>query len=413
MSNRIYTRETYAPHLEDIFEAMEQLKILERELNDLFPERQFLIRQMILAVLTKTNVLIYGIYGTAKSMLIRQFIRALGASKDEIFTIEMTKYTTESDLMGAINVPLMRETGEQRRNPEGTIRRTRFADIGEFFDAPHLSRSLMGALNERYYYRGLDSERIPLHTAFASTNVEPEILIKSFPNSDAVIDRFPYQCKVRWLETQESRRQMLLNFLHGTTPETKVDYEKMLMATQLVLAPTDQITEDLIDPVLEIVQLVKTKWETMKWRQFSDRALTWWLVTMEASALWNGRYDVTASDLHMLRYVICDGGNSEQVNFFDHDIVPIIERAEETQQVTNIDQMVLITIDSIRNYWPAAPTNKTSASDLVKMRRQFGSHLQTANGIHPELPATEAKVQKLRDDIQARIELIDGLIARG
>lgn len=404
------TEQDFEQDFEAIFEAMNQLAQLETELNGLFPERDFLMRQMVLAVLTKMNVLIYGTFGTGKSALIKQFMRGLEAEKNELFSIELTRFTTESDVFGAVDVPLMREEGVQRRNPAGTIREARFADIGEIFDAAQLLRSLLGVLNERYYSRGVDSGPVPLHTAIASTNIDPQDLLKRHPESGAVVDRFLFQCRVHWLHEDESLHRMFQNFLGGLTPETVVDHDSLMLAANLVASPTDQINPDLLPAYVQVVTAVREKWSAKGWRKFSDRAVCLWLYVLEANAILNKRYNVTPADFHALKYVVCDGGDAEQLVAFDEVAGPIITKAADEYTAMSIDEAIKLAIEAIRSDWPDAADSTTDPIDLVIMRRLFEGHRQKVETMKPELPATQAHVLKLRSDVDERIRLIDTLI---
>lgn len=405
--NRTYSEADFAGDFDDIFEAVDQLQQLEVELNQLFPGRAFLIHQMALAVLMRMNVLIYGIYGTGKSALIKQFFQGLGADNKELFAIELTRFTTESDIFGATDVPAMRDHGIQRRNPAGSIREAVYADIGEIFDAMHLLRGMHGILNERYYSRGVDHGPVPLHTAVASTNIAPTDLLKKYPEGDAVLDRFLFQCRVGWLQDENDLLVMFGNFREGLTPETEVDHDKLLTAARLVISPTDQIDPKLIPTFVKIVVALR-QIETI--RKFSDRALCLWLNVLEANAILNKRYMVQLSDFLALKYVVTDGYNERLEEEFDRVVVPIVEKAIEELQAMNIDDALVMAMASIEDNWPAAPDATTSPSDLVDMRRQFEAYRQTVSTMKPELPVTQVKIDRLAAEIDEQINQLDALI---
>ena len=396
--NPLYTKANF--DMDAIIDTAKELREFEKEFRALFPEREHLIHKMILAILCKHHVLIYGKYGTAKSMLIKQFVEGIGADKDKLFTIELTRYTTESDVFGPIDVPKLREEGVQVRNPVGTMRAAHFVDVGEIFDAQGLLRSMLGTLNERFYSRGADSGAVPLHTAFASTNVDPKELIRRYPDSDAIIDRFLFHSKVNWLSDDASFRKMFSNILGGKTSVAPVDHDSLLEAARLVSSPTDQIKPELIDTYIEIVKTIR---EIDEWKRFSDRAFAQWLVVLEANAVLNGRYDVGLEDFYALKYVVCNGADHEQVELFDDKIAPIIAQAIENKQAMSIDDAVLLAIDAIENDWPATPDANSTASDLQATYRKLKSHLEKAETMHPQLPETEQKIAALKTRISDEI----------
>lgn len=410
MSSRLHTEPDFAAELPTIFAAMSQLRELEAQLNDLFPQRDFLIRQMILAVLTRMNVLNYGTYGTGKSFLIKQFMEGIGAKEGEVFSIELTRYTAESDLFGPIDVPAMREEGVQRRNPDNTIREARFADLGELLDAQHLLRSLLGILNERYYSRGADSGPVPLHTAFASTNVDPVDLLKKYPNGDAVIDRFVFQSTVGWLTDHDDLLTIMRNFRSGITVNPRVDHEALLAAAGLVSKPTDQIDPTLLDTVVEIALTARR--EVEDFRAFSDRAFCLWLPVLEANAILNGRYKVVPADLWALKYVICNG-LPEQERAFDVVIRPIIEEAVARHGAMSVDDAILMAIQAIKTSYPSGWNSLSSANDLVAYRRRLEGHLSEVRKMRPELESTEREVRSLNDRLAASVAEVEDLIVGG
>lgn len=391
-----------------------QLLALETELNDLFPERDFLLRQMTLAVLVRAHVLTHGTHGTGKSMLIRAFSESLGVGKHGLFAIELTRHTTENDVFGAINVPLLREQGIHMRNPEGTLRTAVFANIGEFFDAPMLVRALLSVLNEREYTRGLDTGKVPLHTAFASTNIAPQELVKRLPENQAVVDRFLFQCEVASLKTDEGLRSMLLNFNANMKPSITIAYSLLEQATQIIEARAAQLTDGFFEPFLAIVMAVREQWASKGWRHFSDRAICQWMIVPAANAFLHGRGQMSATDLTALKYVICNGSD-QQTQAFDKIANPIIEKAieEEGEATMSVDYACILVMQRIRMDWPDAPEKGAGDGTLATMLRLFTNYQTEANKLKPELAQTRKDTRQLRVDIQERLDLINALLIAG
>lgn len=409
-SSPIYSERNY--NMDQIRATAEELKVLETELNGLFPERDFLIRQMILAVLSRMHVLMHGTYGTGKSLLIKQFIQGIGANKDEIFSITMSRHTTEADLFGPVHVPTLREEGIQRRNAEGTIRQARFAKIDEFFDSPHQLRSLLEVLNERRYSRGADSGDVPLHSAFAATNISPDELTRRFPENDAIIDRFLFQAKVEWLQEEGSLRTMLQGYVRGLSPVSIVSHDGLEAAAKLVQDPTDQIKSDFIDHFLEVAMLIRQEWKTEGWRQFSDRAMCLWLEILEANAVRCGRYDVTLEDLYSLKYVATDGSEA-QIKAFETLVHPKVDEMIDKQRSMTKDQALRLAMDAVRGSLPTTINWAASDSELVAARRQLAVAQGKAGTMVSEQPQMQREINQLQQDIQQWINNVETLISEG
>jgi MoxR-like ATPase len=167
----------------------EQLRSLREELNELFPEREDIINQVLFALLTREHLLITGIYGTGKSQLVQTVFEAFTGSRT--FSAALTKFTTESTIFGVPNVRELREEGRVRYTRSEGIFDAHFAELDELLDAqPALLRVLLGILNERIFKRGGQVEQVNLRTAIASTNGDPVVAVKQSPELGAVMDRF-------------------------------------------------------------------------------------------------------------------------------------------------------------------------------------------------------------------------------
>jgi hypothetical protein len=111
---------------------------------------------------------VFGTYGTGKSLLIGRFFKAFQGG--EFFSVELSKYMTENNLVGMPNPKLMREEGKIEHNLEGTIVKADLAELDEVFDANACTlRTMLGILNERRFHRGPQHVDAPLHMAVAST----------------------------------------------------------------------------------------------------------------------------------------------------------------------------------------------------------------------------------------------------
>src|SRR3989338_1807665 len=236
------------------------------ELNDLFPERENLITQLIYALLTKEHVLIFGKFGTGKSKLMEYFFGSFTGAN--MFSIEMTKFMTESNIVGIPNPKIMREEGRIWHERAGTMLDAHFAELDEIFDATDylLRGTLLGILNERRFNRGVQLEKANLHMAVASTNADPQGEIKRSPALGAVVDRFLFQTRVFYLEKDSSRRRMYAKYLSGDQPSVQIPYEDIAeFADSVALVPiTDPILLELHN---RIIQDFRKKKEV----EFSDR----------------------------------------------------------------------------------------------------------------------------------------------
>lgn len=390
-----------------IFQTVATLKELLEQLTELYPKRKFLITQLGLTLMVKANHLTYGIYGSGKSELLNDLLTNLGVPKKNVFRIDMTRQTTESDVIGPIDIPRYREEGLQTRNPIGTIRRADYAELGEIFDAPMLLRTLLSILNERQYRRGAESEDVPLHAAFASTNVTPDALIKMYPDADAVVDRFLFESVVQWLDSKDDIRRMFNKFRKALSPSVSLKKEDMDQVSALITSATDQLDDHIVEIFIDIVMDIRRVWSAHKkdgWRQFSDRAFTQWLMVLEAVAIYNGHYKVEISDLLDLKYVACNG-SKEQLDAFEASARPIVEAALKDHTPMDIDEVIMVAVGKLQEELNATPKQPADDQLVVQNRHLKEMRVQVA-GMKAQRPENQAVVVSLLQQLDQRIDLI-------
>src|SRR5579864_7177643 len=122
--------------LEELQEEAEDLrKRLNRfrtSLGRFFVEKQELIDLMLIAAVAQEPLLLVGPPGTAKSDLVLKFKDALGVSEDEYFEYMLTRFTEPSEIIGPIDINLLRE-GRYVRLTKGKLPTCQIAFLDEIF----------------------------------------------------------------------------------------------------------------------------------------------------------------------------------------------------------------------------------------------------------------------------------------
>jgi MoxR-like ATPase len=90
------------------------IRQLQTELNELFPERESLITQLVYALLTREHVLVFGKFGTGKSRLVEDSSAFTGAN---LYSVELTKFMTESSIVGIEPEDTARRRQDLARTP--------------------------------------------------------------------------------------------------------------------------------------------------------------------------------------------------------------------------------------------------------------------------------------------------------
>src|SRR5881397_4002398 len=99
-------------------EAEELRKRLNRfraSLGRFFVEKQELIDLMLIAAIAQEPLLLVGPPGTAKTDLVLKFKDALGLADKDYFEYMLTRFTEPSEIIGPIDINLLREGRYVRR----------------------------------------------------------------------------------------------------------------------------------------------------------------------------------------------------------------------------------------------------------------------------------------------------------
>ncbi len=372
------------------------VRALQEELNDLFPERESLITLLGYGLLTREHLLVYGKFGTGKSRLVELFFGAFTDS--ELFSLELTKFMTESNVVGIPNPKLLREEGRLWHEREGTMLDADFVELDEFFDANDLLlRVLLGILNERRFKRGRQFERANLHMALASTNGLPEAEVKRSPQLGAVVDRFLFQTQVEYLTRDDSRRRMYTKYLGNARPTVTIPFASM---TALAQAVRDI---PINDPVLVELhnQIVQGMQKELK-RTFSDRRACQALKLAQANALLFGRSEVLPDDFMAIQWALTYGHDTKNHDVFKSVAVPLIDKAISERKPDIVRTQMKLLDEFERRIPPAidkARKAPPSPDELVALRRVF-SALDTELR---ELKAGHASIEDRRISLMQRI----------
>src|SRR3989442_15856592 len=101
-------------------------------LGRFFVAKQELIDLMVVAAVAQEPLLLVGPPGTAKSDLILKFKDALGIAEEDYFEYMLTRFTEPSEVIGPIDISLLRE-GRYVRREQGKLPTARLAFLDEIF----------------------------------------------------------------------------------------------------------------------------------------------------------------------------------------------------------------------------------------------------------------------------------------
>lgn len=367
----------------------EKLRTLVDELSMIFPERRHLIYQILYALLTKEHVLVFGPYGTGKSDLLHTLFKVFTNAR--IFSIALSKFMTEGNIIGLPDPKLMREKGEFHYRRDGGILDADFVELDELLDANWpLLRVLLGILNERQFKRGRQIEDAKLHTAVACTNADTEEAIRKQQELGAVIDRFLFHCKVSYLKSEESRRRMYQKFLSGEVPSVQIDLKELQCISDIIV-DANQITDPYFIEVYD--KIIEEYCKKSNSQIVSDRRKCKLLQLIEANALLYGRYEVVFEDIWAARWGLCMGNDTGQHDLFKSIAQPIIEEAVKKSR-QNIDGLQKKLLAELKAKIPEIP-KQAGSDELVELSRLLKRLKKEVEDVKPQLASTEDEKRQI------------------
>src|SRR5438552_4078720 len=161
-------------------------------LGRFFVAKQELIDLMVVAAVAQEPLLLVGPPGTAKSDLVLKFKDALGIAEEDYFEYMLTRFTEPSEIIGPIDINLLRE-GRYVRREQGKLPTARLAFLDEIFKSNSaILNILLTIINERKFYQDGMPQPVRLAVLFAATNEVPEQTELA-----ALKDRFPLKVESR------------------------------------------------------------------------------------------------------------------------------------------------------------------------------------------------------------------------
>jgi MoxR-like ATPase len=181
------------PELQDRADALrDRINRFRTSLGRYFVAKQEVIDLMTVAAVAQEPLLIVGPPGTAKSDLVLKFKDALGLAEGDYFEYMLTRFTEPSEIIGPIDINLLRE-GRYVRREQGKLPTARLAFLDEIFKSNSaILNILLTIINERKFYQDGVPQPVNLRVLFAATNEVPEQAELA-----ALKDRFPLKVESR------------------------------------------------------------------------------------------------------------------------------------------------------------------------------------------------------------------------
>lgn len=274
-------------------ETSETLSRLTQALNRIIVGQPTLIQQVLVALLAGGHIILEGVPGTGKTLLVKVLAQLIQA---DFRRIQLTPDILPTDIIGTNIFDLNSRQFTLKKGPIFTeilladeINRT----------SPKTQSALLEAMAEQQVT--LDGESLALPSLFwAIATQNPLEFEGTYPLPEAQLDRFLFKLVVDY-PTPEAEKQILLNHQAGfqgrradlTRIKPIATVQQILQARQSVNAVTAE--ESVLDYLLALVQRSRKHPDLILGA--SPRAAVAWLQTAKAQAWLNQRNYVTPDDL--------------------------------------------------------------------------------------------------------------------
>jgi len=172
-------------------------------LSDGLYEREEIVAVSLLSVLSGQSIFLYGLPGTAKSLIARRLSTVYKDSTH--FEYLMQRFSTPEDVFGPVSIQELKQDNYIRKT-EGYLPTADFAFLDEIWkSSPAILNTLLTIINERIYRNGGKDETVPLKALIAASNETPP------PNQglEALYDRFVMRIIVNPMEERENFEKLL------------------------------------------------------------------------------------------------------------------------------------------------------------------------------------------------------------
>ena len=322
-------------------------------LDERYLDKAELVRLLLVTLVAGEHMLIVGPPGTAKSALVRQLARLVDA---RYFEYLLTRFSEPNEIFGPIDIKAFRE-GTYVRRVEAMLPDADIVFLDEIFKSNSaILNSLLSILNERRFFTGSASIKVPLSSLYGATN--------EVPNDDAlgaVFDRFLVRASSENLDSfhfhglverglaaeVESMNERDPGLAFGTTRAAPVEPLVTLAEIRMLqarLARQLSFPEEFVARYKGLVFQIRSEGVTL-----SDRRVVKLLKLCAASALIDGRPAVDDGDLFVLRHV---WNSVDQIALVDDIVAPVLERH--------------------RREHPEARARRSSAGDLDGILAELG-----------------------------------------
>ena len=293
--------------------AQQKLKAIETEMNNIFVERDSVIRNTLLCLTVGQSMLLLGEPGTGKSALTNELCsRIVGG---QYFSWLMNRTSDPAEILGPYSLKEM-ENDKFIRKTTGMLPEAHIAFLDEIFKSNEPTLNiLLPLINEKKIFNGGVATPVPLISLFAASNELPED-----ESLDALYDRLVIRMYVEYVKDPANKQKMYQGYLANRsggnsslkTNITLAEIQALQDASKLVAVPPA-----VMKNFIKLIGVLSKQGINV-----SDRRQNECLKILQGSATLEGRNTVVLDDLMSLKYVLWQ--QKEDVDYIEEQTLKLV-----------------------------------------------------------------------------------------
>ena len=263
-------------------------------------EKEEVIALTLLCALAGKSIFLFGLPGTAKSLIVRRIASAFEDSK--YFGQLMNRFSTPEDVFGPVSLAKLKEDKFERQM-EGYLPTADFVFLDEIWkSSPAILNTLLTIINEKVYRNGSQEVKVPLKALVAASNETPP----KGQGLEAMYDRFIMRLLVEPAKGVDNFKSLIadkdISFDAGFSKEEKIstkDWKELKNKIESVKVP-----ENVLNIIIAIKNEIEEYNKNNEPIYISDRRWKNIVSLLKAAAYFCDREEIQPVDCFLIRHCV-------------------------------------------------------------------------------------------------------------
>lgn len=382
----------------DITKAAGKLASIRSEIDASMVERSDETNLLILSQIARVNMLLVGVPGVAKSMIVRHFFSHV--TDATYFEVLLAKDTPSDQVLGPVSLKAL-ENDKFERIVTGKLPSAHIAFLDEIFKANStVLNALLSIINERIFHNNGGSMKVPLWSCTGASN--------ELPGTDrddlrAFRDRFGITKVVEPVKTDDGFKRILRGQVDraaqggGYTPATTITADE-IVALQEAVTKID-VPDDVLNDAASLMRKAEQEKLHISARRFGEGVRL-----MQGLAVLNDRTAVTSDDLTIFQHVLwTDPEDARKAYQLTLDYAGVVAK-KAAQYRTQFDPIKA----ELAELKPQVPSDGTITQELAGSFAKVQMNLKNlAQRVEKQIDEAKADKRDVRELDALKVEIDD------